>query len=104
LEGRWMDYIEGEYKESCYHVFQSRINPNDLKSMGKIKKGFSDQRESYSHERRKEWAQYVPWLIDYYNRNAKHSLTDGRRACAKSFGVSFDTIKRHTVDFKKPKA
>ena len=102
LVDRWMDYIEGEFKEDCWHDFVANIKPKDLESMAKILKGFSDFNKSKSHKRQKEWAKYEPWLIEYFNRNSGHSLTDARTHCANNFGVSLSTIKRRTNGFKKP--
>ena len=104
LEDRWMIYVAGEYKESCWEWFLKQISSRNLKTAKKVNITFTRQRQKYSHERQKEWAQYVPWMNKYFTRNQTHSLGDARRACAANFGVSFETIKRHTKGFKKPKA
>ena len=98
---RWMDSVEGEYKEERWRAFLSKVNPKDLTDMAKIKSGFVEHNEKNSMKQRKKWAEYGPWLLRYFKRNNQHSLTDGRHACAKHFGVSFDTIKRRTKGFKK---
>ena len=60
------------------------------------------RRKKYSEQRKEEWAKYGPWLDDYFGRNPSLSLTDGRRACGREFGVSRKTISRRTKGYKKP--
>ena len=68
----------------------------------KIANVYSDNRERKDSVRRAEWLRYPEYLDKYFKRNSSHRLTDGRRACAKNFGVSLKTITRRTKGYEKP--
>ncbi len=61
-----------------------------------------DRSEIYSKKRHIEWGKYQPWLNEYFGRNPDHSITDGRKACARKFERSLKTIERRTGGYEKP--
>ncbi|VGO17209.1 hypothetical protein PDESU_05805 [Pontiella desulfatans] len=68
----------------------------------KIHSTYAELRERKDKPRQDEWKKYPTFLDDYFGRNPKHSITEGKRACAAEYGVSLKTIQRHTSGYEKP--
>lgn len=103
LKAWFTSYFHDEDNVSAFYVYwQTHVLLPAAQHGAKVKKGRSQQNAVWSEKRKSEWEQYGPWLDAYFKRNPTHSITDGRKACAKHFDCSPKTIQRRTKGYKKP--
>jgi len=95
------DFNEGRIDALLLRVRESL--PDTVSEANK-KKRYQGFRDIKNKAHAQEWEKYAPWLDQYFIRNSNHphSLTDGRKACAKHFGRNYKTIERRTKGYSKP--
>lgn len=95
-------FHDPEKMHACMPGWLNTVVVPDAQRGQKTATGRSNQRQAYTEKRKSDWAEYTPWLDQYFIRNPEHSLTNGKRACATYFGCSLKTIQRRTTRYAKP--
>lgn len=91
--------LENERKQGDA-LFNNKLP--EVKTGKQIHLTYAALRKRKDEPRHEEWKKYPEFLDDYFLRNPKHYLTDGRRACAKKYNKVLETIERRTKGYKKP--